>query len=89
MDDLEQLLDDGDAFSRISSYELERNDGRVFIFVHEVLVGERKGWFFAYPTFIMGLPKDEYVATGTSHEEALRKCLSRIKGVPTRPLPLD
>lgn len=84
MDDLEQLLDEGDIFSRISPYELERNDGRVFIFVQEVLAGERKGLFVAYPAFIIRETKDEYIATGTSHEEALRKCLSQIKGVPTR-----
>jgi len=85
MDTLEQLINTGDCFTQVSLYQLLREDGRVFIFVHEIIAGEGKGSFMAHPTHLLvHHNKDEYVGTGESRDEALRDCLARIKGVPTK-----
>ena len=81
---LEQLVNPADSFSQVSLYQLLRDDGRVFIFVHKILAGAGKGSFMAHPTHLLGLHKDEYVGTGKSRDEALRDCLTRIKGVSTK-----
>ena len=81
----EQLIDTGDCFTQVSLYQLLREDGRVFIFVHKILAGAGKGSFIAHPTHLLGHHKDdEYVGTGKSRDEALRNCLARIKGVSTK-----
>ena len=81
----EQLINTRDCFTQVSLYQLLREDGRVFIFVHEILAGAGEGSFMAHPTHLVGRHKDdEYVGTGKSRDEALRDCLARIKGVPTK-----
>ena len=80
----EQLINTGDCFTQVSLYQLLREDGRVFIFVHKILAGAGKGSFMAHPTHLVGRHKDEYVGTGKSRDEALRDCLARIKGIPTK-----
>jgi hypothetical protein len=80
----EQLINTGDCFTQVSLYQLLRDDGRVFIFVHKILAGAGKGSFMAHPTHLVGRHKDEYVGIGKSRVEALRDCLARIKGVPTK-----
>jgi hypothetical protein len=84
MEGLEHLLNPGEIFSNVTIYNLDRTggQGRVFIFVHQVLAGEGKGLFIAYPTLIVGQTKAEYMITGDTHEEALQKCLEAIKAVP-------
>ena len=84
MDTWEKLINTGDCFTQVSLYQLLREDGRVFIFVHEIIAGAGKGSFMAHPTHIVGRHKGEYVGTGKSRDEALRDCLARIKGVPTK-----
>jgi hypothetical protein len=84
VDTLEQLINAGDCFTQVSLYQLLREDGRVFIFVHKILAGAGKGSFMAHPTHLLGRHRDEYVGTGKSRDEALRDCLGRIKGVPTK-----
>lgn len=81
MDGIDKLLDPEDIFSSVKVYQLNRNDHRVFIYVHEILAGEGKGLFIAYPTLILGESKEQYMCTGTSPKEALKKCLASIKGV--------
>jgi hypothetical protein len=81
---LEQLIKTGDCFTQVSLYQLLREDGRMFIFIHKILAGAGKGWFMAHPTHVLGRHKDEYVGTGKSRDAALRDCLARIKGVTTK-----
>jgi hypothetical protein len=83
VDTLEQLINTGDCFTQVSLYQLLREDGRVFILVHKIIAGAGKGSFMAHPTHIVG-HQDEYIGTGKSRDEALRDCLGRIKGVPTK-----
>jgi hypothetical protein len=80
----EELINTGDCFTQVSLYQLLREDGRLFIFVHKIIAGAAKGSFMAHPTHLVGRHKDEYVGTGKSRDEALRDCLTRIKGVTTK-----
>jgi len=80
----EHLINTGDCFTQVSLYHLLREDGRVFIFVHKIIAGAGSGSFMAHPTHLVGRHKDEYVGTGKSRDEALKDCLARIKGVPTK-----
>jgi hypothetical protein len=84
MDTFDQLINTGDCFTQVSLYQLLREDGPVFIFVHKIVAGAGKGSFMAHPTHLVGRHKDEYVGTGRSRDEALTDCLIRIKGVPTK-----
>jgi hypothetical protein len=84
VDTLEQSINTGDCFTQGSLYQLLREDGRVFIFVHKILAGAGKGSFMAHLTHLLGRHKDEYVDTGKSRDEALRDCLARIKEVTTK-----
>lgn len=40
----EQLINTGDCFTQVSLYQLLREDGRVFIFVHKILAGAAPSW---------------------------------------------
>ena len=80
----EQLINTGDCFTQVSLYQLLREDGRVFIFVHKILAGVGKGSFMAHPAHRVGRHKDQYVGTGKSRDVAHRDCLARIQGVPTK-----
>ena len=84
MDTFEELINTGDCVTHVSLYQLLREDGRVFIFVHKILTGAGKGSFMAHPTHLVGRHNDEYVGTGKSRDKALRDCLARIKGVTTK-----
>ncbi len=83
MENIEELLSQDDILSRVHQFELQREEGRMFITVKEILGGSIKGRFFAIPNFVIqecGNP--EYIGQGGSVEEALKDCLKRIKGVP-------
>lgn len=80
MDDLEEFLDKEDLLFWVSSYELHRADGKLFIHVCELLSGPKKGIYVAYPTLLVRSGDRKFLGTGDSVEEALKDCLSRIKG---------
>ncbi|MDR4504406.1 MAG: hypothetical protein MRK01_06370 [Candidatus Scalindua sp.] len=81
----EGLLDRDDVLSRVHQFELEREEGKIFINVREPLGGSAKGTFIAVPTLIMkDCTNTAYVGLGDTIEESLRDCLKRIKGVPFR-----
>ncbi len=84
-------LDDGALFTKVSRYELlrEKPDGRIFIDVHQVLSSEKKGKYVAIPNMILFDAKDEYTASGKTEDEALKKCLKRIKGKRTKEITKD
>lgn len=78
-------LDEGAVLTKVNRYELERGEkyGRIFIDAHKVLSDEKEGMFYAIPNLVLGGTKQEYIASGETEEEALKKCLKLIKGVPT------
>ena len=81
MDDLNILLNENDMLSRISLYELWRDDSRMFINVREFLSTTKKHKFIASPSYIVKEGKEEFIGRGDTKEEALKDCLSRIKGL--------
>ena len=83
MENIEELLSQGDILSRVHQFELQREEGRMFITVKEILGGSIKGKFVAIPNFVIQeCSNSEYIGLGGSVEEALKDCLKRIKGVP-------
>ncbi len=82
MGNTEKLLNQDDVLSRVHQFELEREEGRIFINIREPLGGPDKGSFIAVPTLItQDCDNTEYVGLGDSVEEALSDCLKRIQGV--------
>ena len=82
MENTEELLNQDDVLSRVYQFELERDEGKIFINVREPLGGSDKGTFIAVPTLIIqDCSNTEYVGLGNSIEDALRDFLKRIKGV--------
>ena len=55
---------------------------RITISVHEMLTGDHRGRFYAVPNLVIRESKEEYIGIGGSLEEALKNCLTRIKGIP-------
>jgi hypothetical protein len=85
MENTEGFLDQDDVLSRIHQYELERDEERVFINVREPIGGSAKGSFIAVPSLISKeCSNTDYVGLGNSVEEALKDCLTRMKGLPLR-----
>ena len=83
MENIEERLSQDDILSRAHQFELQREEGRIFITVKEILGGSIKGSFFAIPNFVIQeCSNSEYIGSGDSVEEALKNCLKRIKGVP-------
>jgi len=74
-------LAEGDILTQITKYELHREDGRIFIDIHKPLAGANKEVFFAVPNLLLQSGKGEYIGKGKTEEDALKDCLSKIKGV--------
>jgi methyl coenzyme M reductase alpha subunit len=86
MEGLDDLLEKDDLLYRVFEYDLYRLDSdgksnRLVISVSEGLNGERKGKFYAKPTLMVRHSKPDYVGSGNSAEQALRDCLTKIKGL--------
>ena len=90
MENIEELLSQDDILSRVYQYELDREEGRIFINIRELLNGSKKGMFYAYPSlFIQECNNTEYIGSGDSAEEALKDCLKKIKDIPIRQIMLE
>ncbi len=74
-------LNDRDLLTRITVYELNREDGSLRIDLHEVIAGDFKMKFFAVPNLIVKQGEKEFIGIGDTAEKALADCLSRIKDV--------
>ena len=47
-----------------------------------MLTGDHRGRFYAVPNLVIRESKEEYIGIGGSLEEALKNCLTKIKGIP-------
>lgn len=74
-------LNDKDLLTRVTTYELSREDGSLRIDLHEVVAGDFKMKFFAVPNLIVKQGEREFIGIGASAEEALQDCLARVKDV--------
>jgi len=77
----EYNIDSGELLTRVTKYELNRADSHLRIDVHEIIAGEDTGSFLAIPNLIIGKTEEKYIGRGSSIDDALKDCLSRIKGI--------
>jgi len=74
-------LNDQDILTKVTRYNLIRNERMIYIDVHQRLSGKLAGNFLAVPNLINIVAQQEYQGVGDTHTEALQDCLSRIKNM--------
>ena len=74
-----QDLMEKDILTKVSRYNLIRNQRMIYIDVHETLAGDLAGKFVAVPNLINIVARQEFQGVGTTESEALSSCLSKIK----------
>jgi hypothetical protein len=75
---MQDLLID-DILTKVSRYNLIRNQRMIYIDVHERLAGHLAGKFVAVPNLINIIAKQEFQGVGETEEKALDSCLHKIK----------
>ena len=68
-----------DILTKVSRYNLIRNQRLIYIDVHESLAGNLAGEFVAVPNLINIVARQEFQGAGKTETEALDDCLSKIK----------
>ena len=74
-----QNLNPQDILTKVTRYNLIRNERMVYIDVHERLAGNLAGTFVAVPNLINIVAKQEFQGIGETESEALKDCLLKIK----------
>jgi hypothetical protein len=72
-------LNEKDILTKISRYNLIRNQRLIYIDVHETKVGKLAGKFVAVPNLVNIIAKQEFQGTGETETQALEDCLQKIK----------
>jgi len=72
-------LMENDILTKVSRYNLIRNQRMIYIDVHERLAGNLAGRYVAVPNLINIIARQEFQGTGETEAEALDNCLSKIK----------
>jgi len=77
-------LDEGAVLSEVKRYALYQGKerGQLFIDVYRTIAGPEKEKYLAMPNLIFAVTKREFITAGETEDEALRKCLDLVKGVP-------
>jgi hypothetical protein len=73
-----QLMEN-DILTKVSRYNLIRNQKMIYIDVHKRLAGTLAAKYVAVPNLINLIAKQEFQGVGDSESEALNNCLARIK----------
>lgn len=73
-------ISEEDILTKITEYELSREEGRVWIEVHKPIAGAKPDTCFAIPTLKFKSAKEQYIGKGETEEAALKDCLEKIKG---------
>lgn len=68
-----------DILTRVTRYNLIRNQRMIYIDVHESLAGQLAGKFVAVPNLINIIARQEFQGVGETEAEALENCLAKIK----------
>ena len=76
-----QGLMGNDILTKVSRYNLIRNQRMIYIDVHESLAGHLAGNFVAVPNLVNIIARQEFQGVGETEAEALENCLLKIKGV--------
>ena len=72
-------LNENDILTRITRYNLIRNERLIYIDVHETMAGNLAGKFVAVPNLVNIVAKQEFQGTGETETQALENCLQKIK----------
>ncbi|MGD8882736.1 MAG: hypothetical protein PVI82_12645 [Desulfobacterales bacterium] len=72
-------LNENDILTRITRYNLIRNERLIYIDVHETMAGNLAGKFVAVPNLINIVAKQKFQGTGETETRALENCLQKIK----------
>jgi len=72
-------LMENDILTKVSRYNLIRNQRMIYIDVHESLAGNLAGKYVAVPNLINLIAKQEFQGVGETEAEALENCLTRLK----------
>jgi hypothetical protein len=68
-----------DILTKVSRYNLIRNQRMIYIDVHQSLAGNLAGEFVAVPNLINIIAKQEFQGIGKTEGDALDNCLAKIK----------
>ena len=74
-----QDLMENDILTKVSRYNLIRNQRMIYIDVHETMAGNLADKFVAVPNLINIIARQEFQGVGKTEPEALSNCLSKIK----------
>jgi hypothetical protein len=72
-------LMENDILTKVSRYNLIRNQRMIYIDVHERMAGDLAGQFVAVPNLINIVAKQAFQGIGETESEALDNCLVKIK----------
>ena len=72
-------LMDNDILTKVSRYNLIRNQRMIYIDLHESLAGNLAGKFVAVPNLINLIAKQQFQGVGETETEAINNCLAKIK----------
>ena len=70
----------GEILLKVSQFDLARGNGRIPIFVGEIMAGEADTKFIAVPRLV-GPCHEKFQGRGETADLALQDCLSKIRGV--------
>lgn len=74
-------LSDHDILTRVTKYNLIRDQRMIYIDVHEALHGRLAGKYVAVPNLISLVAKQTYQGVADTEQQALADCLERIEGI--------
>ena len=66
-----QHLNEKDILTKVSRYNLIRNERLIYIDVHETKAGNLAGKFVAVPNLVNIVARQEFQGTGETEEDAL------------------
>jgi hypothetical protein len=72
-------LNEQDILTKVTRYNLIRNQRMIYIDIHERVSGNLAGNFLAVPNLINIVAKQEYQGVAATETDALNDCLSKIK----------
>ena len=74
-------LNEQDILTKVTRYNLIRNERMIYIDVHERIAGNIAGDFLAVPNLINIVARQELQGVGDTAANALKDCLAKIKGL--------
>jgi hypothetical protein len=76
-----QNLSSGDILTKVSRYNLIRDQRMIYIDIHQTLAGNLAGPHVAVPNLINIVARQRYQGIGQTEAAALKDCLAKIKGL--------